>query len=251
MVIHQQSALPGFGGADRQILFERRRGFRSVRHLPLLAALAAHANPVLGGIEIVQIQPDQFADAQAAAVQQLEQKQVALRIRALQAVRGDAFTSVLVCSAVGTTGTRCGAFGVLTSRATFVGTVPSRSMNWNNERTAASLRRIVTTLSGMVVQPAEPFAQLDRIDLRAARRLPARRREIFDELLQVRGVVAQRVRRSVFARQRRDNGRTACASSDMGVQILVQRRQRSAGILRRGAAFDRAAAFRASAADRR
>ena len=52
--------------------------------------------------------------------------------------------SPLVCSALGTMGTRLGAFGVRTRRATLVAIVPSRARKRNSERTTASFRRVET-----------------------------------------------------------------------------------------------------------
>src|SRR5579863_8278039 len=65
---------------------QRRRGFRRIRNQPFLATFAAYANPALAEIEILDVQSHQLADAQAAAVQQLEQREVALRMRPLESV---------------------------------------------------------------------------------------------------------------------------------------------------------------------
>ena len=46
-----------------------------------------------------------------------------------------------------TTGSDLGALGVRTNRATLVETTPSRVRNLNNERTEASLRRMLTAVN--------------------------------------------------------------------------------------------------------
>src|ERR1700683_501931 len=65
----QQGALVWLrGGANREIAVPRGCSLRAIRDLTLLAPLAAHPNPLFGAIEVVQIQADQLADAQPAAV---------------------------------------------------------------------------------------------------------------------------------------------------------------------------------------
>ena len=109
-------------GALGQVALQRFGGLAGQRHLALLAALAAHAHPALGAVEIVEVQPGQFADAHAAAVEQLEDGAVARRMRPLQLARGDTPSiSALACSAVITSGSFLGALGVRTRRATLIG----------------------------------------------------------------------------------------------------------------------------------
>ena len=76
--------------AGFKITVERCGRFASEGNLALLAALAAHANPAFAEIEIFQIQSHQFADAQAAAVQQFEDGQIARRIGPLEFIGCDA-----------------------------------------------------------------------------------------------------------------------------------------------------------------
>ena len=129
-VIHQQRALARLGGALRQIFFERRRRFLSIRHLALLAALAAHANPALAQIEVVEIEPHQFADAQAAAVQQLEQRDVALGMRPLELVLRRRHRPAYWSVRRSARWARAWAlWESATARATFVGTDFSRNRN--------------------------------------------------------------------------------------------------------------------------
>src|SRR5258708_5676355 len=87
-MVREQSLLARFHGTHGAILFERRGSSRAILNLPLLATFAAHANPLLPSIEILQIEPDEFADAQAAPVQQLENQTVAFGERPLQTVFG-------------------------------------------------------------------------------------------------------------------------------------------------------------------
>ena len=85
-------------------------------------------------------------------------------------------SSVFACSAVITSGSFFGAFGVRTRRATLSGTTPSRSMKRNSPRTAASLRRMVTAASSSdTARPATRAASADRSPpARAARGRAAR-----------------------------------------------------------------------------
>ena len=109
-MVHQQRPLPGLRRANRQVFFERLGRFRSIRHLAFLSPLAAHANPALGHVDIVEVHARKFADAQPAAIEQLKHQQIALRVRALERVlRHAVHQAVLVCSAVGTRGSRAGA----------------------------------------------------------------------------------------------------------------------------------------------
>ena len=110
-VVDQQGSLGGFGGALGKIIFERGSGFRSVGDLPLLFSFAADANPALLEIEIVEIQADQFGDAQAAAVEQLEQEQVALGMRAVQLILSDAVDQRVGLFGSGNQGDALGSFG--------------------------------------------------------------------------------------------------------------------------------------------
>src|ERR1035437_2964698 len=82
----------GIGGdAESQVFFQCGGGLRAVGSLPLLAAFTPDENPALGHVEVGEIEADQFADAEAAAVVELEQEQVAFGMRAVERIGGDAF----------------------------------------------------------------------------------------------------------------------------------------------------------------
>src|SRR5690242_2928461 len=70
--------------ADGEVAVDGGGRFRAEGHLPLLLPFAAHANPALAEIEIVEIQADQLADAQSAAVEQFEDGHVARRERTFE-----------------------------------------------------------------------------------------------------------------------------------------------------------------------
>src|SRR5271168_2006816 len=89
-MIDHQGAVAGLGGAYLQILVEGGRGLGSVGDLALLTAFAADANPAFGSVEIVEIQAGQFTDAEAAAVEELEEKQIALGVGAFQRIGSNA-----------------------------------------------------------------------------------------------------------------------------------------------------------------
>jgi hypothetical protein len=55
-----------------QILFQRRCGFGAVRSLALLASFPSYENPALGHVEVVEIEADQFADPETAAIEKFE-----------------------------------------------------------------------------------------------------------------------------------------------------------------------------------
>src|SRR5690349_22974249 len=54
--------------ALRKITIERFGGLPAEGHLALLAALPAHPQPTLGAVQIVQVEPYQFAHSQPATV---------------------------------------------------------------------------------------------------------------------------------------------------------------------------------------
>ena len=144
-MIEEDGALVAHHRPLRQIAFERFEGLAGDRHLALLAALAADAQPALGAVEILQVEPVEFADAQAAAVEQFENRAVAHRVWAIEIVGGHPVDErVHLLRTVMTSGSVLGAFGVRTRRATLIDTTPSRTRKRNSPRTAASLRRMVT-----------------------------------------------------------------------------------------------------------
>jgi hypothetical protein len=65
------------GLAARQIRVERARGLPAIRNLAFLTAFASNAQPSFRAVEIFQIEPHKLADAEAATVKQLEDKNVA------------------------------------------------------------------------------------------------------------------------------------------------------------------------------
>ena len=75
--------------ALREISIERVRRLPAERNLPLFAPLAAYAQPSFAAVEIVEVQSDKLADADAAAVEQLQDRQIAGRMRPLEFARGD------------------------------------------------------------------------------------------------------------------------------------------------------------------
>src|SRR5579863_10516242 len=82
----------GIGGvSDWQIFFQCGGGFRAVGSLALLAAFTANEDPAFGHVEVGEIEADQFADAEAAAVEQLEQEEVAFGMWTVECVGGDTF----------------------------------------------------------------------------------------------------------------------------------------------------------------
>src|SRR5258707_13122512 len=97
-MIRQQGPVARLDNPYLQILFECRSRSRAIGHLPFLATLAAHPNPLLAKIEIVQIETHQFADAQTATVQQLEYQPVSFGEGPFQAIRShsvDQFVGLL------------------------------------------------------------------------------------------------------------------------------------------------------------
>ena len=56
-MIRQQGPVARLDNPYLQILFECRSRSRAIGHLPFLATLAAHPNPLLASIEILQIEP--------------------------------------------------------------------------------------------------------------------------------------------------------------------------------------------------
>ena len=104
---------------------------------------------------------------------------------------------MLVCSAVITTGSDFGAFGVRTSRAMLVAITPSRNMYLKSDRTAASLRRMLTAVSFCAYKcPSHSRIASRSISSTATFSLD---REVIQELVEIRRVIAQRVRGSVGA----------------------------------------------------
>src|SRR5581483_8425673 len=88
MIQEQRAAGRWRGFAYGEVSFESVGRFASERNLPLLAAFTAHADPALAKIEVLEIQARQFADAQAAAVEQLEDSDVTRRIGPLELLGG-------------------------------------------------------------------------------------------------------------------------------------------------------------------
>ena len=128
-MIQDDRALVAHDGTLVEIALQRVRGLARKRNLALLAALAAQAQPAFGAVDIVEIEPDQLADAHPAAVEQLEDGAVARRDADAPACPdATPSSSVLTCSAEGTSGSRFGALGVRTSRAVLSGITPSRIM---------------------------------------------------------------------------------------------------------------------------
>src|ERR1039458_2285134 len=74
--VRKMARSPGAGGAGarpgaplRQVTIQGSGGLGSERPLALLFPLAAHPDQALGAIDILQIQPYQFAHANAAAIE--------------------------------------------------------------------------------------------------------------------------------------------------------------------------------------
>ena len=105
-----------------------------------------------------------------------------------------------------------------------------------------------------MVEIAQPLADLEHRELGRRGRMLARRREISGELFQVARIVAQRVRRGVLQAQIGEVTVDRCqlASAVRHASTNAAPAQPAlCGILPRAGACDRAADFRASAADRR
>ena len=75
----QRGAAPGQPGVERLL------GRDAVGDAALLAALAEHAEQAAAPVDVVDVQPDQFADPDAAGVEQLEDERVAQADRFLGA----------------------------------------------------------------------------------------------------------------------------------------------------------------------
>src|SRR6202041_2572766 len=85
-VIHQKRLLARLRAAPLEVFFDRHRSLLSEGTLPLFAALGSHTDPALAQIEVVYIEPNQFTDAEAASVEQLEEGDIALRVGAFKLV---------------------------------------------------------------------------------------------------------------------------------------------------------------------
>ena len=71
-VIRKESFFPRLNGTHCEILLQRSRRGRSIRNLPFLATLATHQQPTVGEVYVGQFQPNEFAHAQPAAIEQFE-----------------------------------------------------------------------------------------------------------------------------------------------------------------------------------
>ena len=187
-----------------EIALQRLRRFAGVGHLPFLLALAAHANPALVEIEVIQIQAHQFADAQPAPVQQLEDRQIARRIGPFEFVRR---RQNAIHQPVGLFGRhhrrqrlrRLRACAPCARRSS--STKPSRSRNLKNDRTAASFRRMLTAVSRCSYKcPSHSRMASASISLHRWLRL-AGDGEINEKLIQIRRVIPHRVLGSVLPAQ--------------------------------------------------
>ena len=194
------------GPAFCQIAFEGGGRLGAERHLPLFAAFAAHPQPALGEVDVFQVEPDQFADTQPATVEKLENGACrAPDRRSLQLACRDVDPAVVGLLGVMTVGSVLAAFGVRTRRAGLATDALSRTRKWKNDRTAASLRRMVraSDCSGRGPPSHSRIAQASNSPARAGR---VRRREVLKELLQVGPVVrhacaARRCSRAQFVEE--------------------------------------------------
>ena len=109
--------------ARRQRSIQLRR-HRPDRAEPLAPTLAADPDQVLLGVEVVEVQPDELADAQAAAVEGLEHRPVADAERRRRSAI--ASSSRITSSTRSSRGSRCGCFGFRSPPAGSAAITPCR-----------------------------------------------------------------------------------------------------------------------------
>ena len=76
-VIEEDGALLAHDGTFGEVALQGLGGLAGKRHLAFLFAFAADAEPAFGAVEIFEVEAGQFADADAAAVEQFEDGAVA------------------------------------------------------------------------------------------------------------------------------------------------------------------------------
>ncbi len=126
-MVEKHGVLAAHYGAVGEVALQGLGGFAGQRSLALLAAFAAHAQPALGAVQIFQVQSGQLADAQPAAVEELEDGAVAHRMRALQLAGSHAVDQRVGLLGGHHLGQLLGALGVRSRRAVLIFTRPSRS----------------------------------------------------------------------------------------------------------------------------
>ena len=131
-----------------------------------------------------RLRPDQFADAQAAAVEQFEDGAVARRDTGARACPRRRRRSG--CWPARRSSPRAVSWApsaCAPGAARLTATTPSRSRKRNSARTAASLRRMVTAARFVLVEVGEPFAEHQQCRIARARAASASgRREVVEEL---------------------------------------------------------------------
>ena len=112
-------------------------------------------------VDIVEVEPDQFADAHAAAVEQLEDGAVARGMRTLQFAGGDAVEQrVDLLRGHGPSGSRLRRFGSADqARRIDRDHAFAHHENGRSSRTAASLRRMRDDVQLLRVEAGQPLAQ--------------------------------------------------------------------------------------------
>ncbi len=188
-----------------EIPFERRGGLAGQRHLALLLALAAHAHPCLlrRAVEIVQIQPGQLADPQAAAIEDFEHGAVARRVRPLQLAGGHVIEQRVHLFR----GHHYREFLRSLGQPQQTGYIDGHHALALKELKQAAHRRHLAPdadrLQFLPVKPEHPLAQQQQVDSFGRRRLGFGRRKEIEQLPQVAPVGVERVRRRCRARQSR------------------------------------------------
>src|ERR1035438_5421507 len=89
-VVEEDGGLLAHHGTLAEVALQRLGGFTGKRHLALLLAFTADAEPAGGAVDVLEVEACQFADADAATVEQLEESAVARGEGALEFAGGDA-----------------------------------------------------------------------------------------------------------------------------------------------------------------
>ena len=204
-MVQEDGPLLGSRTPLRQVAVEGGGGLGSERHLALLLPLAAHADPALGPIDILEAQPHQFAHAQAAAIKKLENGAVAGRMRALELVGGHCVDQSVHLLRGHHVGQGLGGFG----RAHQARGVHGDQRFARKKAEQRAHRRQFAPDGhgtegrprGPAVKVRQPLADFEHAELGEGRRFAFGRREVFQKLAQVAAVGLQRVRRGLPARQ--------------------------------------------------
>ena len=257
-MVQEHGGLVAHHGPLGQVALQRLGGLAGHGHLALLAALAAHAQPALGAVQVFQVQPRQLADAHAAAVEQLEDGAVARRDAAAPACPPRTPSiSALTCSGVITSGSFLGRFG-RAHQARHVDR--DHALAQQEAEQAADRRQLAPDGHGgelVAVERRQPFAQHQQVDGRAARAVrfraakgsretgadrPHRRPRVWEELpprarssqvsVDLRGQLRHRRCHPFLQRRQR-------AAADLGVARRLVAAQAEPGRLRRAAAAGR------------